>query len=50
MIEVFFGRCLGGAYDPKALRFEDANMRIPVGAELIPGLELGLAGEPSPSR
>jgi dipeptidyl aminopeptidase/acylaminoacyl peptidase len=50
MIEVFFGRCLGGAHDPEALRFEDANMRIPVGAELIPGLELGLAGEPSPSR
>jgi len=38
MIEVFFGRHLGGAYDPDVLRLEGANLRIPVGAGLIPGL------------
>ena len=50
MIEVFFGRCLGGADDPEPLRLDGLNVRVPVDAGLIPGLASGSAGESPPSR
>jgi dipeptidyl aminopeptidase/acylaminoacyl peptidase len=36
--EAFFGHCLGGDYTPLSLQLDEANVRIPVGADLVPGL------------
>lgn len=38
LTEAFFGGCLGGHSAPIADALRDANVRIPVGAEHIPGL------------
>jgi len=39
MVEVFFGQCLGGRSQPLPDSIEGANVEVPNGAELIPGLE-----------
>ncbi len=38
LVEVFFGQCLGGSYQPLAGPFDGANVRVPEGVELIQGL------------
>ena len=39
LVEAFFGGCLGGRYTPISDQLRDANIRIPIGAERIPGLQ-----------
>ena len=39
LVEAFFGHCLAGAYTPIGDQLNEARMGIPVGAELVPGLE-----------
>jgi dipeptidyl aminopeptidase/acylaminoacyl peptidase len=40
--EVFFGQCLGGRYTPLIRQLEGSSVKVPVGAEHIPGLEAAL--------
>jgi len=41
--EIFLARCLGGRYRPIEDELEGSSVELPVGAELIPGLEDALA-------
>lgn len=41
--EAFLGKCLGGAFEPIDAALNDSSIRVPVGAQRIPGLSAALA-------
>ena len=41
--EAFLGKCLGGAFEPIDDALSDSSIRVPVGAQRIPGLSAALA-------
>jgi dipeptidyl aminopeptidase/acylaminoacyl peptidase len=46
VVEAFFGKCLGGAHAPLGAQLDEANLQIPVGIDLIPGLAQSYARQP----
>jgi acetyl esterase/lipase len=40
--EVFFGQCLGGRYSALSQELKGSSVQVPVGVELIPGLQAAL--------
>jgi dipeptidyl aminopeptidase/acylaminoacyl peptidase len=40
--EVFFGQCLGGRYSPLTEQLKGSSVKVPVGADHIPGLQSAL--------
>jgi dipeptidyl aminopeptidase/acylaminoacyl peptidase len=47
IVEVFFGRCLGGRYASLTTQMENSSIQAPLGAEYIPGLQKALAARVS---
>jgi dipeptidyl aminopeptidase/acylaminoacyl peptidase len=45
--EVFFGQCLGGRYSTLSQDLEGSSVKVPAGAEYIPGLKEALASRRS---
>ena len=41
--EIFLGQCLGGPYEPLGDKLQGSSIRVPIGAEHVPGLPQALA-------
>jgi dipeptidyl aminopeptidase/acylaminoacyl peptidase len=46
LVENFFGQCLGGRFEPITADLAGSSAVVPVGAELLPGLQSVLASDP----